>query len=67
MSKPEHADDPHDEWPVILRWEHVKDNRSRKTHSTFPRRDDEFWDLNPPRWLGRFNCRGDYVVKNEQS
>jgi hypothetical protein len=58
-------------WPVqprFIRWETALDQRARPFHDAVPALDDPFWDnLAPPRNLGRFNCRGDYVVPHNAS
>lgn len=48
--------------PAFVRWEAAPDPRTRPLHGAVPPVGDPFSDVEPPRNLGRFNCRGDYVV-----
>ena len=46
--------------PVAYRWKTTPDSRTR--HIPESATDQAWLDIEPPRSLGRFNCRGDYVL-----
>lgn len=49
--------------PAFVRWEMATDPRTRPLHGMMPPPSDPFWGhIEPPRNLGRFNCRGEYVM-----
>lgn len=49
--------------PAFVRWEAAPDRRTRPLHGAAPPVGDPFWDVEPPRDLGMFNCRGEYVIR----
>lgn len=46
---------------AFIRWEPIRDQRDRHPDWSRAIKGPIEWDQRPPRHLGRFNCRGEFV------